>query len=260
MTPSNEVNDAVGEAPERTKDIDVAQLLNEKRGAIKAARDRYKIAREMRDEDAMAAEAHRIDALRTIISELESEDATAREAKAKTAATARLIGVKRAFGSVQSSMDADEQRVVEKIGELSDAITRLNDRYSQAVQLRAEAMALSDRFSLPKPSLPDVGAPARRDLAITLTRLPNKLAATSDRYQPTEQCVHNMRTRRTYAEAVGTEGHAIIESAGLKPFPALTPRQCEILAARVREKEHERKQIAALPKIAFESRAALGSI
>jgi hypothetical protein len=260
MTPSKEVDDAVGEAPQQVNSVDVAQLLNEKREAMVAARARYKIAREMRDEDEMATEAQRIDALTQIIRELEAADATTREATAKAAAISRLVGVKRAFGSVQSNLDADEQRVSEKIAELSDAISRLNDRYTQAVQLRAEAAALSDRFCLPKPRLPDVVAPARRDIAITLTRLPNKLLTTADPFQPTEQCEHNMRTRRTYAEAIDTHGYKIIESAGLKVFPELTTRQQEIITARMREKEQERRQMAGLPKIRAIGRVPLGSL
>jgi hypothetical protein len=260
MTPSKEVNDALGEAPEREITIDVSQLLNEKRGAMKSARERYRIAKEMRDENGMASEGKRMDALREIIRDLERADAAGREANATNAAIARLVGVKRAYGSIQSSIDADERRVDEKIVELSDAITRLNDRYSHGVKLRAEAMALADRFSLPKPTLSAVAAPARREIAITLTRLPNKLRTTRDPYQPTEQCEHNMRTRRTYAEAAGTEGYQIIESLGLKSFPELTTRQQEIIAARAREKEQERRQMAGLPKIPTEGNIPVGTL
>ena len=261
MIPSKEVENAMGEARARTaKDKSAAELLTEKREALSAAREKYATAKTMRDEELMSEQMRLIDALNELIPALETEVVGVREATAKAAAVARLVGVRRAFGSVTSSIDADEKRVVEKIAELSDAITRLNDRYTQVVQLRAEAMALSDRFELPKPSLPDVVPPARRDIVVTLTRLPNKLRDRVDRYQPTEECEHRMRTRRTYAEAAGTPGAQIIEAAGLVAFPELTERQKEIIAAREREKEQELRAFASLPKMPAEGSIPLGTL
>jgi len=247
MSSSNEVDSAVGEGPARSlkgknnteqsaleqRAAELRRLVEEPSGKEKAAQELATIERQLAD---------------------------GREATAKQAAAARMVGIRRAFGSVTSSIDADEQRVGEKIEEVSGAITRLNDRYSQAVQLRAEAAALADRFSLPKPTLPDVAPPARRELAITLALLPNTLLATAWGSQPTEECEHKMRTRRTYAEAVATPGAEIIERAGLKPFPELTERQREIIAAREREKEQERRAFASLPKIPSDGSIPLGSL
>jgi hypothetical protein len=255
MTPSKEVDAAVGEDRKS-----VAELLNEKRVALAAARERYATAKALRDEVAMGDEVRLLDALKDIIRELETSDARIREASAKQAATGRLVGIRRAYGSVQASMEADETRVNEKIAEVSDAIARLNDRYTQSAQLRAEALALADRFNLPKPTLPDIVPPMRRGFVAALVTLSNKPVDHANRYQPTEECAHQLRTRRTYAEAAGTPGGEIIEAAGLKPFPELTERQSTIIAAREREKEQERRQLAGLPTLAAEWSVSLGTL
>jgi thymidylate kinase len=183
-----------------------------------------------------------------------------READGVRKAKDRLVGIKRAWDSVAASVDAAEQRVVKKIAELSDEIDHLNDRYSQSVKVRAEAAALSDRFNLPKLTCPDVAPPARRDVAVVLTTLPQNLLASAWGNQPTEEDEFQMRTRRIYTEAAGTPGAEIIEAAGLKPFPELTERQREILEAKEREKEQMRKQFAALPQIPQGGNVPLGSL
>ncbi len=55
-----------------------------------------------------------------------------------------------------------------------------------------------------------------------------------------EQDEHGLRTRRSYEEIEGTEGFAIIQSAGLKPFNRVTPAQQQIIAGRERQAEQER--------------------
>jgi hypothetical protein len=242
MTPSREVNDAVGEGPARS--ASVVELLKEKNKALATARQKYQVAKEVRDEEQMGVEMGRIDALHAIIRELELEVVAEREATGKRAATARIVAIKRAIGSVVSQLDEDESRVAEL---LAEAITRLNHRYDQATQLRAEALALSDRFDLPKPMLPDVVSPARRAIAVEVARALNKLRANADTWESHEQCEHRMRTRRTYAEAEGTPGAAIIEAAGLKPFPELTEHQRAMLTAKEREQEEMRRQFSGLP-------------
>lgn len=254
---SEEIDSAVGEATPNAK-----QVLAEKKHALEQARGRYALAKEMRDEQAMGVENGIIDALRVLISEIEAELVGAREWEGVRKAKDRLVGIRRAFGSVLSSVDTDEKRVKEKIAELEDAISRLNDRYSQIVKLRAESAALADRFALPMPVLPDVVPPASRDLTIDLIRLPSTLQAalSSHPYQATEQDEYNLRTRRTYAEAAGTPGGEIIEAAGLKAWPELTERQREIIVAREREKESDRRALAGLPRIPADGGIPLTSL
>lgn len=99
----------------------------------------------------------------------------------------------------------------------------------------------------------------RRAFVTTLVTLPNKPLDHANRYQPTEECEHSMWVRRTYAEAAGTPGAEIIEAAGLKPFPKLSERQREIITAKAREQEQERRRMAGLP-ILTEGRVPLGSL
>jgi len=253
---SDEVSNAVGEAV-----VTKQQQLAEKQKALEDARGRHALAKEMNDWQAMGIESGNITALREIIASIETELVSDREADAVRKAKDRLLGIRRAWDSVAvSSIEAAEQRVVKKIAELSDEIAKLNDGYSRSVQLRAEAAALSDRFNLPKPTFPDVPPPARRDVAVALTILPNTLLASAWRSEPTEQDEHEMRTRRTYEEANGTLGAEIIAAAGLKPWEPLTERQQEILAAREREKEQTRRALAGLPKIPTDGSIPLGSL
>jgi EAL domain-containing protein (putative c-di-GMP-specific phosphodiesterase class I) len=211
---------------------------------LEVAREKYQVAKAARDEKMMGDEMRSIDALRAIISDLELEVVAEREATGQQAATARLLRIKRAIGSVVSELDEDERRLDEL---LAEAITRLNDRYDQATKLRAEALALSDRFDLPTPTLPDVVSPARRAIAVEVARALNKLRADAGTWQANEQCEHKMRTRRTYAEADGTPGAEIIAAAGLKPFPELREDQREALASKEREREEMRRQFAGYP-------------
>lgn len=257
MRSSEEIDAAVGEAFPTNK-----QVLAEKQAALEEARGRYLVAKEMRDEEGMSVESGKIDALRAIILEIEIELVGAREVEGVRAAKDRLLGIKRAFGSVQTSIDADVIRVTAAIAALEETIGTLNDRYNQTVTLRAEAAALADRFNVPKPALPIVAPPASRDLAVSLIRLPNTLAAgsSSHPYEAKEVCEHNLRERRTYVEATGTPGGDIIEAAGLKAFPELTERQKDFLAARQREKESERRALSGLPQMPVDERLPLGSL
>jgi hypothetical protein len=257
MSSSSEVDSAVGEARPSAK-----QVLAEKQQALEDARGRYALAKEMRDEEGMGVESGIIEALREIVSEIETELVGAREWEGIRAAKDRLVAIRRAFGSVQSSIDGDVDRVNAAIAALEDTIATLNARYDQTTKLRAESAALADRFSLPKPTLPIVAPPASRDLAVALIRLPNTLVAGngSHPYLAEEQDEYNMRTRRTYAEAAGTPGGEIIEAAGLKPFPELTERQREFLAAREREKESDRRALRGLPAIPADGGIPLTSL
>src|SRR5438067_2538516 len=108
MTPSDEVDNATGEAPER---VDVITLLSEKRAALDAARQRYHVAKEARDEIEMSTEARLIDQLKFLIPELERDTGVVLEARGKQQAEERLTGIKRAYGSTLASYQSDEARV-----------------------------------------------------------------------------------------------------------------------------------------------------
>jgi hypothetical protein len=246
MTPSKEVDAAAGEAPAR---VDVIELLNEKREALSAARARYASAREMRDELAMGDLERQIDALKKeIIPELEAEVAVALEAKGRTEAEDRLLGIKRAYGSTTSAYGDDEKRVEQAVATLRESITTLNSRARKLEALRAEAAALADRFELKTPSLSIVPEPQQG------IPLPAFWRLHSVRPQ-FEQCEHNFRQRRDYTEIGGTPGYDIIMKAGLQPFRALTKRESQAVA----DTAEERKPDPVLAQAAIEANA-LGNL
>lgn len=250
MTPSKEVDNAVGEAPasreKGTKTIDVGEVLHEKRRALDGARERYATAKAMRDEQAMGEEARLIDALREIIPELEREAAGVLEATGRKEADERLLGIKRAYGSTVASYQDDESRVQQAIATLGEAITTLNSRARKLEALRAEAAALADRFELTAPSLVVVNEP-QRDIASSLPSV-WRLRARRPSFR---DCEHNLRQRRDYTESAGTPGYAIIQKSGLKPFRELTQREREVLEAR----ENERKPDPVLAQAGVEALA-----
>lgn len=179
-----------------------------------------------------------------VLSLIERELAVAKAAEHKAAAEERLIGIKRAHGSVVASLDDDLVRVSEAKAAYEAAIIRANDRYRQVTRLWAEAAALSDRFNLPTPTLPIVVPPAMRKLS---TQPSVELVGHLRSKPEMEKDEHGLRQRRTYHEVRGTPGYAIIEAAGLKPFPPLTESQQRAIDSLGRQSEEARRQLAGFP-------------
>src|SRR2546430_1845939 len=96
---------------------------------------------------------------------------------------------------------------------------------------------------------------SRYQTGLTPRRLPTRSAAARTvrgvsfeglrrPWPKTERCEHGLRERRTYGEVAGSPGYSIILQAGLKPWPALTARQEEILAERERDAAQDRRAAA----------------
>lgn len=253
---SEEIENAIGAAPARSvKAKSAAEQLQEIRAAIASARASYDAAVADRDWVTMGKATDSIASLTVLRVELEQEVAREVEAAGRKAAEARLLGIKKAYGSLLSEMDEDEKR----IAELAEATARLNNRYAKIEQFRVEALALSDRFGLDKPTLARAVPPARREIATTLVLLQRGLLDHANAWPaPTEQCEHKMRERRSYTEIQGTEGYDIITSVGLKPFPELTERQQAVVAQRKREQEELRQQLALTATVPSEGPASIG--
>jgi hypothetical protein len=250
MSPSEEVNSAVGSAPARSengKKIDVGQLLNEKREALSAARKGYANARAMRDEVAMGDFARLIDALKDLIPALETELAGVLEATGRKEAEDRLRGIKRGAGSLRAELKEDDARVRALEKELNERNAERTTRARKYDSFQAEASALSDRFELPAVKLDSVAEP------------PPIQVPTPWQYhvvRPSfEACEHNLRQRRDYAEIGGSDGYGIIMKAGLRPFRPLTQREREVLEDR----EEERRPDPVLAAAATEA-IALGKL
>lgn len=227
--------------------VDVIELLAEKRAALDAAKARKKVAREMRDEQGLSDESRLIDSLNEIIPELEREVAGLVEAKGRKAAEERLLGIKRAAGSVRTELSEDNKRIRALEKEIGEANATRTSRARKYETLQAEASALSDRYDLPvlkletlaEPPTIEVPAPWRHHVI-----------------RPSfEQCEHGLRQRRDYTEIGGTPGYGIITTAGLKTFRALTERERSVLEVR----EDERKPDPVLAKAAMEANA-LGNL
>lgn len=244
MTPSKEVEAATGEAPAR---VDSVQLLNEKRQALNAARERYATAKAMRDEIAMSDETRLIEALKELIPILETDAQVVLEATGQKAATERLLGIKRANGSHRTELYKCRARVSELAEELGKvaALEESWQRKCEADQM--EVNCLTDRFDLPPVKLEVVPEPPR----IEVPR-PWQYKVVRPSF---EQCEHALRARRDYAEIAGSVGYAIIQKAGLKPFRSLTEREREVLTDR----EEERKPDPILVAAATEAQA-LGAL
>jgi hypothetical protein len=241
MSASEEVDNATGQAPAKEN---VIELLKEKRAAQLADRERYAVAKQMRDEDEMAAVRHRIDARKEIILALEIDAAVVIEATGQREAQARLLAIKRAYGSTVASYQDDEARVRQAVAALKEAITTLNSRARKLEVLRAEAAGLADRFSLTVPTLTMVSEP-ERDVDLSLPPF-WRLRVLRPSF---EDCEHNLRQRRDYTEIAGTPGYAVIQTAGLKPWRELTEREREVLEDR----EQERKPDPVLAQAAVEA-------
>lgn len=62
------------------------------------------------------------------------------------------------------------------------------------------------------------------------------------------------------AEVDGTEGFAIIEAAGLKPFPPLTERQQAMVESRQRQVVHTRREFARFPRFPSQGNSPIGGV
>lgn len=175
------------------------------------------------------------------LARIEQELAGAREAQAKKAAQSRLLGIRRAYGSVAASLDGDEQRLREAVAAVAEAVEKMNGRFHQLMKLKTEAAALGDRFGLAVPALPQVTPPALRDVAVAPVV---KLVGHVHARPKVERCEHGLRERRTYDEVKGTEAHTIIAEVGPKPWPDLTDQQERIVQQRAREEAETRRQLA----------------
>jgi hypothetical protein len=175
---------------------------------------------------------------------LEKQITEATAAAAKEAAEARLLGIKRAYGSIAEEMTSDDAKIRSVALDLQAAVERLNSRYRQLGLLEGEVSALTHRFSLPALGLGPVVAPARREAVVDALRVLAEMGLADRKYRvpQTERDAHALRTRRTYAEVRDTPSYAIIEGAGLVPWPPLTDKQAALVAER--EQERTREQAA----------------
>jgi hypothetical protein len=198
---SREVREASGEAPEKSLEERAAEL----RRLIEQPSPKDRATAELR--------------------EIEAKIATQREDEAKAAAEKRIDGISRAAGGLVTTLAADEQKLLDAAKVYAEALGTVNARCRALEKLRAESAGLVDRFGVEPAKVAPVIEPEAREAvkaAANMAPSPVRLPAVRP---STEQCQYGLRERRDYLEIVGTPGYAVIESAGLKPFRALSPSE-----------------------------------
>jgi hypothetical protein len=142
MAPSEEVNDATGEAPARAKGQKPTTL-------------------EQRIADLRAVEATPSpqDQARAERERLETQLAEQRHVAAKADAASRMVAIARAHGSLRTEYLQDEERVQRAVAELGAAVVTINQRYERLLTLDLEAHDLHEDFGLPLPKLPSLVPP-----------------------------------------------------------------------------------------------------
>jgi len=232
MAPSDEVNQAVGESPNYDELEREAKQLRQ----IVAARSEKEIAAEK-------------------LARIERQLAARRETEGTAAAKGRMVGIRRAVGSLMNEYGQDRKAVEAARAQLSEAIQTLNARAGQIRQLHAEDAALADRFGLDRTELPQPREP-EAEINMALPKLwfgrptPPPLIELDD--------TGLQRERRSYREVEGSEAYRIIQTAGLKSWPELTQEQREVLAEREEDHRRERAEQAVLAREAAFALARLG--
>ena len=134
----------------------------------------------------------------------------------------------------------------------------VHQTFGALAKLRAERGALLDRFAgVTAANLPPrpIVAPARHEgVGLAVETVAINFADHAHTAMAREKDEHMLRSRRSYKEASGTPGYAIIEVAGLVPWPELTTAQESVLAGRRRDAEAEQRDST---RFAAESERAL---
>ena len=193
---------------------------------ISGAGDLEKLTRDRRNADEELADAKRaLPLLRErIIKDTQN--------LARVRAADRMLGLKRAFGSLVKQMDLDEVKCREAGAQCESAVDQLNERFRSIRLLQAEASALADRFAIAPPQFSPVVVPAQRNLVFPATVV---LSDHGRRAPSTEEDEFGQR-RRDYLEVQGTEAAQIIAMVGPKDFPPVDPA---VQAAHEREQRQE---------------------
>jgi hypothetical protein len=176
------------------------------------------------------------------LEQIERELAARREADGKAEAEQRQVGLRRAHGSKRDQYEKALERLVEIVQAVPAAAAEVDAIYRDLRKYQAEDHGLADRFGLPRSEFPAVTVPLLTPQGqAVMSTLPSITLLDHGHLRPhTEKCEHGLRTRRTFKEIGNTPAYAIIERAGLRPFPELSARQVAELAARRDREEAER--------------------
>lgn len=214
-------DETYGEAGER---------LAAKRIELAEAQAALASAKAAMDTDAVMQLQSRVTILGEFIEQLEPKARAELLTEARRRAEKRLLGIRRAHGSIVNELDQDEERVRSLHDELTAAIVRFNDRYEQATALRNEAAALNDRFDLDAELPLAPPAPAARNIPVTLPMLRDVALFIAS--PATEEHPEMDWRRRTYLEIAGTPGYEIVQLVGPRPWRGLTADEQRIVGIK----------------------------
>ncbi len=132
---------------------EVAEAVGVEGGSLERKRERLReITSRPSERDVAARE----------LMEVETEIARRDLATLTDAAEKRLLGIRRALGSLADESKDDNARLLDAAQEFAKMVTALNDRFEKCIALRHEAASLAEVFGLQMPELPTVVVPALR--------------------------------------------------------------------------------------------------
>jgi hypothetical protein len=224
------------------------EQLDQKRAELSAAEQQLGEARSARNTDAVIKAQERVEVIKDLLCELEVDYELAAAAQAKEDALARLLGIRKAVGSVAHTMREDVAKIVELNAQIIQAINTLNERYAQVTSYDQEYEALKDRFEFTKAEAPRLELPTPP--AVTLDKLtasPVPFGLRNRMHPDLEQHEYFEFRRRTYAEVEGTPAGEIIARAGLKAWPRLTATQQARMDALLERQGRESRALDVAP-------------
>jgi hypothetical protein len=171
--PSQEVMDANGAAPDKTKKSTAANLLTVKRAALQESRERYATAKAMRAEDEMSEESRRIDSLRAIVDELEHDAQAELEQNGAQAATAWMKEYAARRTVAVAKIEAAQAAALKKLDALIAAIDHEACLRAEVGRDAFPAEVLSMRFDLS--SLAPAQQPVLKDWATPVITATDKM-------------------------------------------------------------------------------------
>ncbi len=189
---------------------------------------------------------------------LQDQIAQDREAASRTAAAQRLAEIPAAYTALVVQYEGGIARLGDAATQYAEASVGMHQTFGALAKLRAERGALADRFEgVAAANLPPspIVAPARHGgVGLAVETVAINFADHAHLAMATEKDEHGLRSRRSYREAAGSPGYAIIQTAGLAPWPKLTTAQAAVLDGRRRDAEAEQRDST---RFAAESERAL---
>ena len=186
MSRSQEVQDAVG--------LEGVESLERKRERLR------KVVATPSERDIAARE------LMAVETEIAERDRVA----VTDAVAARVLAIKRAFGSLAVESEKDNDRLLAAAGKFAEQVTELNARFEKCIALRHEAQTLAEVFGLATPELPQIVVPGSRKAVQEAFEITSRVGVRDNGFV---QRATDNDGRRTFVEPelAGTPGLELIQ-------------------------------------------------